>query len=121
MALPSFRKFDVQARFGLLASCAAFVPLAVGAVFSFGKYSHQLRAISYGEAGMFKPALLVCIALAGGLSVIGLALGFNSAGQRRNKNSGESWAGFFLGTAVLSLTIILFVTFRSLGFEIAAG
>ena len=64
VALPNLRKYEDQARFGLIASVAAVVPLLCGAVFSFGKYNHQLRAISYGELGMFKPALLACIGLA---------------------------------------------------------
>ncbi len=121
MALPNLRKYEDQARFGLMASAAAVVPLLCGAVFSFGKYNHDLRAISYGELGNFKPALLACVGLAGLLSVIGLVLGFNSAGQRRNKNSGQSWTGFFLGVGVLSLAIVLFAAFRALGFEIKAA
>lgn len=121
MALPSLRRFDVQARFALYASAASVVPWLAAALGSLSRYDNQLRAIQFGETGMFRAAFLACIGLAGALSCTGILLGFSSAGQRRNKEQGKSWAGFFVGTVVLSLTLILFFAFRILKFEIVVG
>ncbi len=121
MGMPSLRKFDVQARFGLTASIAAIVPCLAGFAALFRNYNHELRAIPYGKEGMFQIIILGCVLAAGGLSVVGLGLGFNSAGQRRNKDSGKSWIGFFIGTGVLSLTIIMFYAFWKLRFQIVTG
>ena len=120
MALPSLRKFDVQAKCSFYMSLAAILPLAAAAMASISRYSHQLRAIQYGEAGMFKVGFMFCIGTACALGVVGIVLGFNSAGQRRNKESTKSWMGFFIGTAVLSLAVVLFYAFRQLRFQSAA-
>lgn len=121
MAFPSLRRYDVQARFAFYTSLAAVLPFLAALAASFKRYDHQLRAIQFGEGGVFRAAFLVCIALASSLSVLGIVLGFSSAGQRRNKEQGKSWAGFFIGTAVLSVTIVLFFAFRMLKFEIITG
>ena len=70
---------------------------------------------------MFKVGFLVCVAAASALSLGGLGLGFSSAGQRRNSAQAASWMGFFLGSAVLSLSIIVFSAFALLGLEIKLG
>ena len=49
---------------------------------------------------------------------IGIILGVSSAGQRRNEHQKRSWAGFFLGAFVLSLTIITFVGFWQLKLQV---
>lgn len=121
MKLPSLRRYDVQARVGLWTSIVAALPLLAAALQSYLRYDHQLRAIQYGQQGRFKMAFLVCVVLAMMLSVIGLGLGFNSAGQRRNKEQHKSWLGLFIGTAVLSFSIILFFAFQKLKFEIVTG
>lgn len=118
MALPSLRRFDVQARFSLYASAAGALPLVAALIASLSRYNHQLRAIQFGETGKFKLAFLVCIAAAAGLSALGIIFGFSSAGQRRNKEQRKSWAGFFIGAGVLSATFILFAAFRMLKFEV---
>ncbi len=105
----------------MIASCAALLPFLAAAAAGFKRYHHDLRAIQFGEASVFKASFLICIGLAVALSVVGVVLGFNSAGQRRNSQHRKSWTGFFIGAGVLSLTIILFVAFRKLGFEVMAG
>jgi hypothetical protein len=111
VGLPSFRRFDVQARYSLPISLLSMVPLALAAYAAFSRYNHQLRAIQYGNTSLFRPAFLACIAAAFLLAAIGAALGFNSAGQRRNQFQSRSWAGFFIGVAGLSLSIIVLAAF----------
>lgn len=73
-------------------------------------YDAELKLIIFGNS-MFHVAVLLGVAGTMGLSAIGVLLGMNSAGQRRNEHQGRSWTGFFLGTAVLSLAIIIFAAF----------
>ena len=120
MNLSSLRRYDVQARVGLWTSLAAVLPFLAAALQSYLRYDHQLRAIQYGQQGKFKIAFLLCVGLAMMLSVLGLGLGYNSAGQRRNKEQRRSWLGFFIGTTVLSFSVILFFAFLKLKFEIVA-
>ena len=119
--MASLRRFDVQARYALWASLAAILPLIVSALASFSRYDSQLHAIKFGSAGFFKPAFFVCLLVTGLLSVMGIALGFNSAGQRRNSEQKKSWLGFFIGTGVLSLAIILFFAYWTLRLQIASA
>ncbi len=121
MGLPSFRRYDVQAKYSLMISLTGVIPLAAAAYVSWTKYDPSLRAIQYGSTGLFKVGFLVCIAASAALSLGGLGLGFSSAGQRRNNAQAASWLGFFLGSAVLSLSIIVFAAFASLGLEITVG
>lgn len=121
MALPRFRRYDVQARYSLIISVASIVPLAAATYATCQRYDPQLRAIQYANSGVFRPAFLACIAGACLLAVIGAALGFNSAGQRRNTEQRKSWTGFFIGTAALSLSIILFAAYAFLKLPIDVG
>jgi len=121
VGLRSLRRYDVQARYSLIISLVAVLPLAAAAYAGWSKYDHELRAIQYGSTGMFKVGFLACIAASVALSLGGLGLGFSSAGQRRNNAQGASWLGFFVGSAVLSLSIIAFAAFTSLGLEIQVG
>ena len=102
-------------------SLTGVLPLAAAAYVSWTKYNPNLQAIQYGSEGLFKVGFLVCIAAAVALSLGGLGLGFSSAGERRNNAQAASWLGFFLGSAVLSLSIIVFAAFASLGLEITVG
>jgi len=67
--------------------------------------------ILYSSKSISFPAILGCTALAAALGATGFYLGFNSAGQNRNKKQGLSWMGFFLNAAVLTLTLAGFVFF----------
>ena len=121
MRLSRLRRYDVQARLAFIAALAAIPPCLIAAIQAYKRYDHQLRAIPFGESGFFQMGFLTCVGLALGLSVVGLALGFNSAGQRRNHLQRKSWAGFFIGMVVLSLSIVLLVAFARLRFEVVTG
>jgi hypothetical protein len=121
VGLPSFRRFDVQARYSLLISLASIVPLALAAYAAAARYDHQLRAIEFGTKSFFRPAFLACVALSLGLAAIGAALGFNSAGQRRNHLQSWSWMGFFVGMAALSSSVIVLAAFWLLKLPVEVG
>ena len=72
MGLSSLRRYDVQAKYSLMVSLTAIVPLAAAAYVSWTKYDPNLRAIQYGSTGLFKVGFLVCVATAAALSLGGL-------------------------------------------------
>lgn len=121
MALPNLRRFDVQARYSLNLSLAALLPLGIAIYACLRNFAFEVREIQYGENSMFLLAFLACIGTAGTLAALGAILGFNSAEQRRNEANKKSWLGFFIGTAVVSLTIIVFAGFYILRLQIPAG
>jgi tellurite resistance protein TehA-like permease len=105
----------------VIAAVAAILPLLAAVYACFDRYNSELQAIVYGKDSMFKIGFLLMIAASIGLSLIALGLGFNSAGQRRNEQQQKSWMAFFFGVGVLSLAIITFVAFTTLGHELAQG
>lgn len=121
MGIPRFRRFDVQARYSVIASVGSIVPLAAATFAILSRYNPELQAIQFGKTSMFKPAFLACIALACLLAVAGAGLGINSAGQRRNTEQRKSWIGFFIGAAALSLSIIVFAAFAFLRLSVEIG
>ncbi len=110
VARGSLRRYDVQARWSVICSAIAVIGLLGTAGLLVRNYDAELKMIIFGNS-MFQPAVLIGVAGTMGLAAIGALLGLSSAGQRRNEHQGRSWAGFFLGTAVLSLAIITFVAF----------
>ncbi len=119
--MASLRRFDTQARYGLIASFASILPLLCAIFFSFNRYNANLQAIEYGKEGKFKIVFILLILVSVGLSVTGLGLGFNSAGQRRNDEQKKSWMAFFIGAAGLSAAIIILFAFKTLGLERGVG
>jgi hypothetical protein len=49
------------------------------------------------------------------LAASGFGFGLSSAGQRRNDKPQLSWTGFFIGAAILCLTVVLLFIFRVRG------
>lgn len=109
--MASLRRYDVQAKVGLIVSCAAVLCVAGLVGLILRNFQRDLGIIVYSPKSMFGPAVFLMTAATFLLGGIGAALGANSAGQRRNEYSKRSWAAFFIGAASISLTIILFVAF----------
>lgn len=107
MARLNLRRYDVQASVSLFLSAASVVFVIGTAVLLFYRYDADSRTVLYmiGTPRWF--LLMACAGLAGLLSLLGLSLGANSAGQRRNDKQTRSWIGFFIGAFVLTMTIIL--------------
>lgn len=111
MAKGSVRRFDVQAKWSLWFSLASVVTWLGMFVLLARNWDGDISLIKYRSGGLFQPVYLICTALTMLLAVFGLALGFNSAGQRRNDRQKLSWTGFFVGTAVLALAIVFLWAF----------
>jgi hypothetical protein len=109
--MASLRRYDVQAKIGLIVSCAAILGSMGLAGILLRNYHHGLRVIVYGSKSYFGPLVFLTTALTLLLAATGAALGANSAGQRRNEKNKLSWVAFFVGVASISLTVVLFVGF----------
>lgn len=111
MASKSLRRYDVQAKVSLLVTIAALIPFVGMVVVLAWKYDPDLGAVIYGRKGLVAPVFLLGTAATMLLSFVGTALGFNSAGQRRNDLQRLSWTSFFSGIAILAGAIICFAIF----------
>jgi hypothetical protein len=110
VARGSLRRYDVQANWSVLLSIAAVIPLIAVLGLLYRNYNAQLNVILFGNQ-----AYMLCVVAGVGaamlFSMVGILLGFNSAGQRRNEQQRRSWAGFFIGAFMMSLAIIVLAAF----------
>ena len=84
--------------------------------FLLRNYNAELGQIVYRASGMFLPVFLACTFASLAPSTIGFLLGLNSAGQRRNDRSAQSWTGFFVGGTVTTINLILLLAYVMLRF-----
>jgi len=119
--MKSLRRVEVQAKVSLIFSLVSLVPLAAGAFQMARHYRSSLRAIQFDKDGLFMPALILCCLATMLLGAVGVALGANSAGERRNDQQRKSWAGFFLGVATASLGLILLAAFWMYKLPLSSG
>ena len=111
MARFNLRRYDNQATLSLILSAVSIV-FAVGtALLVFRHFDLETKTIGYKPGGLRWILLMAFAGLSGMLSLLGLSLGANSAGQRRNDKQKQSWIGFFIGAFVLTVTIILLAFF----------
>ncbi|HOB74578.1 MAG TPA: hypothetical protein PKG54_08625 [Phycisphaerae bacterium] len=115
----SLRRYDTQARVGLILSLLAAVclltlaALVLNADKGFEQFSFKDLTVVYGPT-RYKMVLasgLVTILLA----VSGFGFGLNSAGQRRNDKPALSWISFFMGGTVLCLALVILFFFMRQG------
>ena len=116
MGLGSLRRYDVQARYAQLLAIVAAVPCVAALVLVLRNYDHQLGQIVYGAKSPFLPVLLGCVAVSMLPAAVAFFLGLSSAGQRRNETPGRSWFGFFLGGFVVTLDMIIMLSWYMLKF-----
>lgn len=112
MAKLSLRRYDVQAKVSIAMAVVAFLGLCAMGFLIMRRYNPEMKMFIYGSKTLYAPAIYAAAAVTMLLSITAAAMGGNSAGQRRNELTRLSWAGFFAGIAVLSITIILFVWFN---------
>jgi FtsH-binding integral membrane protein len=110
VAIGSFRRYDVQAKWSVILSTASVAVLLAVLGLLLRNYHSQIGRIMFGNP-LYQMVVMGGMAVTMLLSGVGLMLGLSSAGQRRNERQKQSWTGFFLGTAVLSLTIIMLAAF----------
>ncbi|RJP42391.1 MAG: hypothetical protein C4547_00590 [Phycisphaerales bacterium] len=113
MSLRNLRRFDVQARYAAVLGLLAVLP-AGGALYLVGRNFHPGPGGILYRNEMFVLGLAVCIGLAVLIGLTAAALGFNSAGQRRNDFQGRSWLGFFIGGASVTAAVVAGIAFAVL-------
>ena len=75
------------------------------------RYNSEMKQFIYGSATKYAPAVYLTTAVTMLLAAAAAGIGGNSAGQKRNDKTRLSWAAFFIGAVVLSVTIIAFAMF----------
>ena len=106
----SLRRYDHQAILSVIISALAFVPM-IGLVWLILRNMHWDEQMIYYAKMSYRLAVLGSVAVTLLMAAIGLGLGLNSVGQRRNDKQQLSWIGFFLGALVICLTLVLFFLF----------
>ncbi|MCP4251186.1 MAG: hypothetical protein GY778_29470 [bacterium] len=116
--MSSIRRYDVQAKWSVWLSILAGLS-CLGRVAMFARnWNWEIRQVIFRHP-LWMPLYLSSTGVTLVLSVFGVALGFNSAGQRRNELQRRSWVGFFMGSGVFTLAVILFAAFWLLRMETA--
>ena len=118
MRLGSLRRFDVQATYASVLAIISAAPALAAATLMWRRYNPELGQVVYGSGSRFLPVFLGIILISMLFSAVGLLLGWNSAGQRRNDKPARSWIGFFLGGGVLTFDLILLIAFYMLRLEL---
>jgi len=108
----SLRRYDTQARVSVIVSLASIASLMVLAYLLCRNLVWSERVIFYGNP-TYKLIVYGAAFVTMLLAASGFGFGLNSAGQRRNDKPQLSWTGFFVGAAVLCLTVVLVFIFRS--------
>ncbi len=117
MAFGHLRRYDVQAKYALIASLVSVPPLVGTCWLVSSRFNAELQQIVYGSEGRFVPALFGCVFLSSVPAFVAFVLGWNSAGQRRNDKSTRSWIGFFVGGTVVTGNMIVLIAFFWLGLK----
>lgn len=105
------KSYEGQARFSVLLAGAAALAAAGAAVFMARFYSAEYGIIIQSLTSRRALVILIPLLAGAGMAAIGMILAFNGAGQKRNKQSGLSWLGFFLNAGVTTLALSLIVVF----------
>lgn len=107
----NLKSYENQAKYsvvlaGVAALCTAFAVFCVLYKFDWTSFT-----LTYNRNG--KRLLIIAAALFVSLaaSIVGFCVGFNSAGQHRNKKSRLSWTGFFLNAALMAIAFMTAVFF----------
>ncbi len=111
MAKGILRRYDVQAKVSLILSAVGMLGTVALFLLALRNFKTDLRVIVYAKDGMFAPLMLIGVAVTLVIAATGVAMGANSAGQKRNELGKLSWLAFFIGVAAISGALIVFVGF----------
>lgn len=112
MAKFSLRRFDTQARVSVIVSLASVVSLIAMVLLLLRNFAWSEGVIFYGNPA-YKLIIYGAAFMTMVLAASGFGFGLSSAGQRRNDKPQLSWTGFFIGAAILCLTVVLLFLFRT--------
>lgn len=111
------KSYENQARLSVALAVLAMVAIAGAAILILPQYKPEFGIAV--RAGRRFYLILAALGAAFTLSIIGFAFGFHSAGQKRNKMSGLSWAGFFMNAGAITLALSVFVFFWLVKFVVS--
>lgn len=116
--LAGLRKFEVQARYAAILAVLSLLPCLGAIALAYRNFDWLLGRIKYGGGGRFVMGFAGCVLLSLAPGALALVLGLNSAGQKRNERSSQSWIGFFIGGAVVTVNVILLIAFFMLRLKV---
>jgi len=111
LAFENLRRYDVQAKYAFALAMVSIIPSLAALWMGWRNYDANLSRIIYGSQGRFVVVFLGCVLLSMAPAALAFIMGWSSAGQRRNDQSGRSWIAFFVGGCVLTLNIVLLIAF----------
>ena len=107
----NLNSYENQATFSVILAGVAALCTLLALFCVLYKFDWQVFMLTYNSRGnrllLLGAALFVSLAA----SVVGFCVGFNSAGQRRNKKSRLSWIGFFLNAGIMAIAFMVAVFF----------
>jgi hypothetical protein len=112
--VPVKTTYEMQAKLSVALAIIGGLSTLFGVFCILSRFDYQTFLFTYNPQGKRFLAIGAGLALGLLMGAIGFLVGFNSAGQRLNKQNRLSWTGFFLSAAVIALTIscgiFLFIT-----------
>jgi len=111
MAKANLRRYDTQAKLSIAIAIASFLSFCALVYLLQYRYNSEMRQFIYVGTTKYAPAVYLATAITMLLAAAAACIGGNSAGQKRNDKTRLSWAAFFIGAVILSVTIIAFAMF----------
>ena len=102
---------ETQAKLSLLLAAVGGLSALALAVFVFWNFDWESFAAVYLVGHWRYYAILGATFVAGTAGAIGFFVALNSAGQNRNKLSKVAWVTFFVHSAIILVTLCLFIVF----------
>ncbi|MBU0639034.1 MAG: hypothetical protein KKB50_09235 [Planctomycetes bacterium] len=99
------KTYESQAKLSVVLAIAGGLGAIAAAVLILQNFDPQNFWVRYNPKGLRPIAIGGALFVALVSAAVGLFVGLNSAGQRRNKNSKLSWTGFFMSAAALALAM----------------
>jgi pilus assembly protein TadC len=103
--------YETQAKVSLVLAVIGGLSALALVAFVFRRFDWGEFAAIYLAGSLRYYAILGAAAVAFITGVIGFFVALNSAGQKRNSLSNLAWATFFLHSAILLVTLCVFVVF----------
>ncbi|MFO0972451.1 MAG: hypothetical protein U1A27_03295 [Phycisphaerae bacterium] len=126
MGTPNFRLFDTQARFAALLGAAALLMVAFEGVAVFHNFDSRTKVIwhnpnSKGYQRFRQPFVMAVGGLTAVTGLVGMVMGFNSLGEKRNTKQRLSWLGLVMGGVSISLVAVLMFAWFKLALPIISS